>query len=563
MTTLAIECSTKEYNEAFSKISPNLVDVVVVLGFEESVVEALQDWLEESSLRTLVILEKDILKFNHWKQSSEYVRLKENSQVIVLYHDQSSDKQLMSYLSYRFLLQRIEVMPLSKYQNEGDYFEETHKKITLNICTFSYLGLEFWNYGEKFYSNFYKNTHAFSKSYDGQFHADSYKHLPCIICGAGPSLKKQIPFLKTLKNKALIIASGTAITILTKNGIVPHMGVALDPLEEELQRLSSHQGYEMPLFYSHRIYHKALSLFHGDLNYLSCDYWYQTMIYMEKKLGISSELRSKYSYGGGCSSVTIALLIAKAMGFHTMALCGVDLAYTDQKRYSDENLDVTHPHAREKQWKPLVETKDIEGKSITTRWEWMNESQWIEEFAKGCSEQRVINATEGGIGFLGVENMSLKNTNDLYFKKQFPIAELLHTHTQQAKFNISEKEVSIVMRGVKESLIKCLDFVDNLLINSKETEEQWKKTKELPLLIRTGSGILDDIDLQDELAYKIVLKPMEIVVEPVFERQVDNFIDEGFLSSKEKRWWKDLLVDRRRLYYLKEAIENNLSCYES
>lgn len=54
---------------------------------------------------------------------------------------------------------------------------------------------------------------------------NQWKGLPAVIVGAGPSLKENIPFLKTLQDKALILAGGSAVDLL---GFKPHFVAAID-----------------------------------------------------------------------------------------------------------------------------------------------------------------------------------------------------------------------------------------------------------------------------------------------------------------------------------------------
>jgi hypothetical protein len=58
---------------------------------------------------------------------------------------------------------------------------------------------------------------------------DSCEGIPAIIVSSGPSLGMEMEALKNLKNRALIIAAGSSVQALQKNGLLPHLAVSMDP----------------------------------------------------------------------------------------------------------------------------------------------------------------------------------------------------------------------------------------------------------------------------------------------------------------------------------------------
>lgn len=73
------------------------------------------------------------------------------------------------------------------------------------------------------------------------------KGVPAIVCGAGPSLKEHREWVRENKNKAFILACGSAIELIEE----AHAGACLDPLQPQ-------EGYEKPLFYQNRVSHAFL-----------------------------------------------------------------------------------------------------------------------------------------------------------------------------------------------------------------------------------------------------------------------------------------------------------------
>lgn len=54
--------------------------------------------------------------------------------------------------------------------------------------------------------------------------------VPAVVCGAGPSLAGQIPMLKNLGSKAVLIAVGHAVPTMVRAGITPHIVVESDSM---------------------------------------------------------------------------------------------------------------------------------------------------------------------------------------------------------------------------------------------------------------------------------------------------------------------------------------------
>lgn len=65
-----------------------------------------------------------------------------------------------------------------------------------------------------------------------------FRDLPLVLVAAGPSLDLSIPFLRSIKEHALIVCVNSAYRKLIHSGIKPHITLAADP------RLSTFKGYE-------------------------------------------------------------------------------------------------------------------------------------------------------------------------------------------------------------------------------------------------------------------------------------------------------------------------------
>src|SRR5690606_30787893 len=107
----------------------------------------------------------------------------------------------------------------------------------LREATLSYSLYQEDKYYHLLFRNLLKNFRYLSKSFQAESLKGCFQGIPAIICGAGPSLTQALPVLSECKEKALLIAGGSTITALSKNGILPHLSLAVDPNPEEYERL--------------------------------------------------------------------------------------------------------------------------------------------------------------------------------------------------------------------------------------------------------------------------------------------------------------------------------------
>ena len=87
--------------------------------------------------------------------------------------------------------------------------------------------------------------------------------VPVIIVSAGPSLNKNISLLPEAKKKAIIIAVGSAMTILESHGITPHFRMALDGNASCQAVFDAVDTSRCPLIYSNMLYHGVLPQYEG------------------------------------------------------------------------------------------------------------------------------------------------------------------------------------------------------------------------------------------------------------------------------------------------------------
>jgi hypothetical protein len=186
---------------------------------------------------------------------------------------------------------------------------------------------------------------------------EAFKGLPVIIVAPGPSLKKNIEYIKKVRSRVLLFAFSHSITPLTRAGIVPDFVLTVDP-----QDVSYH-------FDGSDLRDVAAVLNGATVNprlfELGCPRTITLAANSDLEQWIFGAFGETARAAGGGSVATTALSVALKWGCNPILFCGLDLSFPEGKRYVSTSID---GDAR-------VEL-DEKGNIQTTGW------------SKGCDEMR-------------------------------------------------------------------------------------------------------------------------------------------------------------------------------
>ena len=230
--------------------------------------------------------------------------------------------------------------------------------------------------------------------------ASEFKGKTAVIVAAGPSLNKDIHLLEKVKEKAVILAVGTAIRILDKKGIVPHFRTAMDGNAAEKTTIFDHiDTAASSLLYANILYHEILPQYLGSKiqMILNTDY---LAAYLYRQAGLTYlEIDSNFSI----ATTTLDLLCKT--GCSKIVLVGQDLCYTDGELYAKgaretEKIDFASNTNK------YVKTKNIYGQEVYTIKSFLGMRDSIEGYINKYPEIEFINAS-GGLPLKGARVKSL------------------------------------------------------------------------------------------------------------------------------------------------------------
>jgi hypothetical protein len=316
--------------------------------------------------------------------------------------------------------------------------------------------------------------------------------IPAIVCGAGPSLETEK--LKELEGRALIIAGGSAIAALSNAGVDPHFAIAIDPTEEEFHRLHKASAYECPLLFSTRVHPAIFSTCNGPFGYLRAGIGGLLELWFDQELGLTDPLIGQELSDEALSVTSVAIAFARHIGCKTIILNGVDLAYTEGKRYA-EGVGATEFPSKSIGDR-LLKRKDKRGNPVFTAVRWIMEAAALGHYAKKAKEIRWINTTSGGLRIPSMEEMALEQVpfdeqwdlrglvaKEIALNPMPPVPDLMTEiksslarvigHLQILAGEIVGSKV-LAEEAIREELAGRLLFYDTAEIIGKLTQNKWK-----------------------------------------------------------------------------------------
>jgi len=483
---------SKPLEKWLKSIELNEIEVLYLVGlFNYSLPKDLTQWLGERKERALVIIEEDLGAFASFNQFD----LLDNPQIHLHYAKEDPIEELAN----QFPCDRIAIFIGKPFDAE----RLQRRSAALSALYSDVL------YSHKIVENVLANYLRLHTCFNAN--ALQFKNVPAIICGAGPSLEKSFSALRQAGNKALIFAGGSAIPILTRNKICPHFAIAVDPNHEELERMQQHAPHEAPFLFAPRVHRDVFSTMSGPYGYLKTDTGGFFENWLEEKLGLGGNCAGPDMGSEAFSVTTLAISYAYALGCNPIILTGVDLAYTSGKRYASgveaDKGQAADPRALEK----ILIRSDIHGKPVETLLKWVMESDCISSFAKEHPETTFLNASEGGLGFSGIENTTLEQalhslpTIDIDCQKHIDASPLL----------FDTEKLTQALQELESSLDRCETLCER-------------------------PTILAQMDLEDEPAYIALLQGIAAALDRVLFRYYPHIDPEEGKKVRENAKFQEL-----------------------
>lgn len=275
------------------------------------------------------------------------------------------------------------------------------------------------------------------------------KGRPAIMVSAGPSLDKNIHLLEKAKEKAFVIAVGSAIKILYNKGIRPHARAAFSPHPDENTVFDGIADFEdIPLVYSNTLDYLVVKNYDAPKARMVMDSDPITR-HLYNMGGIPHTLVGS---GGTIANVTFDLLCRA--GCSQVIFTGQDMCYTDLKLYADGSWSDPRFAAASQ---GMIKEKNIYGEEVFTSAAFTGIRQDFEAALTHYPQLTFWNATEGGLPIAGAPAKPLQDVLDA-IPETFDFDAML----QQVFFQQTEKssESMALDAAMKQTLTEVRQIIE-------------------------------------------------------------------------------------------------------
>ncbi|MDD3167995.1 MAG: DUF115 domain-containing protein [Eubacteriales bacterium] len=478
----------REAFEMFSKTDPG-VETIVVFG--AGLWHCYNDLISHfKQLIQIVVIEPDLNLFKAILNFVDIESLLNQCPITFLINQQKEDviETLWKFFNANISMKMEFVYNLSYRSLYADYYHFIHRGVTLKIksCLINTATEKTFTFqwAENTARNFRHNALPLTKF------RHCFAGLPIIIVSAGPSLNYNMHFLNQVKDKAVIMAVGSAVKILDSNGIVPHFRMAIDPGEHELNVFSHIDTGAAPLIFSDRLYHEILDQYKGSKIRMLMDNDY-TGQYIYEKL-----YHDRFTITSGFSIANIAMDAAVKLGFTKIILIGQDLCYTEGSLHArgswwlDQGIDESDSK--------YIKTVNSLGETVYTDKPFLGMKGIFEDFILANPDRTYINATERGLTISGAVNKPMDKVIEEDLAETADIDRRIEDILTQNQLNDLEWKQRLTELNL-EGQIKELNNLNEL---------QLTRLKKLKKSFDRGAGINK---LKSELEYidKNITHPMQ------------------------------------------------------
>lgn len=530
--------------------------------------QAAKAWLRNDPERHLVFIEDDKEVIASLFQTDKGAEIVHDPQVTLLSMSLKLEKDLseidmkFSSIPYRHFIADIKVSALGYYAQNREqelFLLDTQLYYFKNIKIYQLM--EYMSYGGVFFRNFYRNLLELPKAFFLDSLFGKFNGVPAIICGAGPSIDKNLDVLKKLSDRALIFAGGSALNAVTASGFHPHWGVGIDPNLGQYVRMMMNQAYETPFIYRGRFFPDALQSIHGPRMFLSGSSGYPISKWMQQRLNIDET----FNVSEGNNVTNLSLSIAHALGCNPIIFVGLDLAFTDERFYGAGVIrhplyDLNQMPQSKGVGDEVIYRPDIKGKPVPTLWKWVTESYWYSEFQSANRDKLLINATEGGIVFDNIVHMPLTEAAERYLRVPFDFNALVHGSILNSTMpsQVTLGNIKEIMIEIGRSLQKCIEIFVEMQQEFVKEGLKVQDTNIVPRSELTDRSLQLLRELRNELAYTNVIETFNECFFEYFGQK--DFIDQSssIEQNQVERAIKKAALNAQRYEFLESVGKVNL-----
>lgn len=360
------------------------------------------------------------------------------------------------------------------------------------------------------------------------------KDITAVVISSGPSLQKDIEWVQHLKPHALIVAAGSSIQALVKNGIRPHLTVVMDGGVINNKVFEDPRTLESPLLHTSSAYYeisarKPNHLIHSIMkNDVASQYF---MGLPEEEVIISSTP----------TVAGTAMQAAIRLGANRIIMMGQDLSFPGNKYYADGVSHMNNEKIQSDVDTAKTEVLNVNGTYNTTNQSFMFMKDSLEDLVTAFADVEFINSTRNGASIEGTVWMPIEEVYDLIKNEQID-QECIIKMSDKANYVIDKQKVANVTNKIKAT-------TDDMMMMKNEIKDIQKLLSKVQELSRTkpvkGQRMMESIEVAwGKLVHREWFDPILETVLPtsikVFDQQLPIIVNEKNLVLKSDLIYKHL-----------------------
>ncbi len=219
------------------------------------------------------------------------------------------------------------------------------------------------------------------------------------LVAAGPSLDKNVEYLKQAAATGIIVAAGTVLKKLLRIGVPVNYVVVTDAKAPTYRQVEGIEDAGIPLLGLSTAYYRFFTDYQAK-HYLLC----------QEGFAPAEELAREHGWPliqTGGSVITAALSAALTLGAAELVFVGLDLAFTGGKDHASDTASIAENISGDQRM-----VRDIYGELVPTGRNLDMYRKFIEQQIKMHPEVRFTDATEGGARITGAGLAKLSDVID-------------------------------------------------------------------------------------------------------------------------------------------------------
>ena len=313
-----------------------------------------------------------------------------------------------------------------------------------------------------------------------------FKDLPAVCVASGPSLEKDLPVLKEIKDSVLILACDSAVKPLVDEGIIPHIVFAVDYLKMDFDKIRDSLDHlkDTILVYLMDANASTVQGFPGQ----------RRMAILSKNPFLREWLLPEFGIDFGLPGIITSnsdavVLTAMAAGASPIVLCGMDLAFSSGKDHTRGAMSISI-----KQVKEMVKTDGIGGFPVLSLPALVSGRLALENNIHQSAAE-FIDASLDGALISGTRIKSLSEVRETIVKDHINIQSIIDKidwgspfHSEQ--IDTSLKNIDRIFNSITQKAVSILKDICRTIISCKTGQDTLVTTRNVKKLIRIYDGFI-------------------------------------------------------------------------